>query len=89
MSDYRIIDETGRVSAVTADDIEICGAYQPAGRSYWSLYIPTLITGQTGLQTPPHREHFWGETGKWAARAWVELIAALYTQAVSGGVAAA
>ena len=89
MSDYRIIDETARVSAVAADDIEICGAYQPAGRSYWSLYVTELITRQTGLRTPPHREHFWGETGKSAARAWVELIAALYTQAVSGGVVAA
>lgn len=78
---YELIEDGPRVYAVDGKGQEICGAYQPVGHDYWTLYLTRLVMDATGLQTPPHREHFWGDVGRDASRAWVRVIAALYTAA--------
>ncbi len=77
---YQLVEDSNRVYATDGDGREICGAHQPAGHSYWQLYVSRLVSEATGLRTPPHREHFWGDHGKQDSMAWVELIAALYTR---------
>jgi len=79
---YTITETPTRVAALDSDGIEICGAFQPEGHDYWSLYVTKLIGAATGLTVPPHREHFWNDLGRTAVRAWVELIAALYCMAM-------
>jgi hypothetical protein len=79
--EFTISDEPNRVSALDHDGIEICGAYHPSGQSCWNLYVTQLVRDATHLPAPPHHEHFWGEHGHEDSRAWVELIAALYTRA--------
>lgn len=72
-----------RVFAVDdADGQEICGAFNPVGHRHWQLYVTRKVADLTGLRTPPHREHFWGDHGRADALAWIELIATLYDQAV-------
>jgi len=87
---YHIKEGDDRIVALTPSGVAICGAYRPEGHDYWSLYVTKLITDSTGLAVPPHREHFWGRQGHVVAKAWVELIAALYMNSnrqVVGGVA--
>jgi hypothetical protein len=79
MTAYLMVDETRRVAATTVEGVEICGAFQPDGHTYWHLYTTRLILDATGVQTPPHREHFFGQAGRSCARLWVEMIAALYS----------
>lgn len=79
---YEINVEESRITALDLNGREICGAYQPAGHDYWSLYVTMAVTQITGLSTPPHREHFWGDTGGVIARRWIEMIASLYSLAV-------
>lgn len=87
---YTIIEEPNdvgqiiRVSAVDSGGKEICGSFKPAGHDYWQLYTTKLITGLTGLKSPPHRENYWGDHGRIDSQAWVELLAALYVKAVRG-----
>lgn len=79
---YTIIDADDRVTIIDdSTSKEICGAYQPVGHEYWSLYVTKLVTEVTGLVTPPHREHFYGGNGRCVARRWAELIGALYCMA--------
>jgi hypothetical protein len=74
-------NRVNRISAVDAHGREICGAFAPQGHEYWSLFVTKTVTNFTGLSTPPHREHFWSDSGRITARAWIELIAALYVAA--------
>lgn len=85
---YTVIDEPDRVYAVDETGIEICGAYQHRGHDYWSMYCTKLVTQRTGLTVPPHREHFYGLTGRTVARSWIELIAHLYSMATDSEYAA-
>jgi hypothetical protein len=77
-------DEPRRIKALDANGTEICGAYQPAGHEYWSLYCTKTVTQITGLKVPPHREHFYGCNGRKVAKEWVTLIACLAALAVKG-----
>lgn len=79
---YTLIVNSDRIIAQDRDGIEICGAYQPVGHEYWSLYLTKLVSELTGMATPPHREHFYGCQGRVVAKAWVELLASLYSLAV-------
>lgn len=79
MSAFRMIDTDTHITAVNSDDVEICGAFQPVGHQYWTMFVTKLVSDATGVQTPPHREHFWGLNGRVCARLWVETIAALYS----------
>lgn len=79
MTAFHMVDEPRRITALTTGGVEICGAFQPDGHTYWHLYSTRLIFEATGVQTPPHREHFFGENGRTCARLWVEMIAALYS----------
>lgn len=81
---YTIVEETLRIDALDSDGVAICGAYQPLGHEYWILFVTRTVTQVTGLTVPPHRETFWGQTGRMAARSWVELLACLTTMAMEG-----
>lgn len=84
----KIVETERQVFAVDDDDVEICGAFNPVGHEYWQLYCTWKIVNLTGLQTPPHREHFVGELGRVDSRRWIELIACLYSLAVQNNPAA-
>jgi len=79
---YTITTESHRITALDHDGRAICGAFQPEGHDYWSLYVTRLVTEATGLTTPPHREHFWNDHGGNIVARWVELVAALYCLAM-------
>lgn len=80
---YELIEGIDRVSAVDADGVEICGAYQPLGHNYWLLYVTMLATRRTGVRVP-HNACFWGgPQGRADAVPWVRTIATLYGQAVA------
>jgi hypothetical protein len=81
---YTLVEEPLRIDALDANGVAICGAYQPAGHDYWCLFVTRTVTEVTGLTVPPHRETFWGKTGRTAAKAWIELIACLTTMAMEG-----
>jgi hypothetical protein len=76
-----IVETERQVFAVDDDDVEICGAFNPVGHEYYQFYVTWKVVNLTGLQTPPHQEHFIGELGRVYARQWIELIAALYSLA--------
>lgn len=78
---YTIDEEAERITAVDQNGVAIAGAYRPQGHDYWCFYVTRLVTNLTSLSVPPHREHFWGNSGRVIVRHWVELIAALYVQA--------
>src|SRR6201992_1616425 len=74
----RVDDGGERISAFGMDRTEICGAFKPAGRPYWLIYISVTVAEAGGrapsrLVPPPlqlgNRQN---------AREWVELIAHLY-----------
>lgn len=81
---YEMIDTDERIDAIMVNGVDggagICGAYQPVGHDYWCLFITKTVTDLTGLAVPPRREQF-GQ-GRQAARAWVELLAALVVLAM-------
>lgn len=81
---YTIVEEPLRIDALDANGIAICGAYRPVGHDYYCLFVTKTVTKITGLTVPPHRETFHGETGRYVARCWVELIACLSTMAMKG-----
>jgi hypothetical protein len=74
------VDDDGgeRISAFGIDRAEICGAFKPAGRPYWLIYISTTVA-EAGGRPPPHlvppRLQL---ENRQNAREWVELIAHLY-----------
>lgn len=78
---YTLIANSDRIIAQNREGVEICGAYRPQGHDYWSLYCTKLVSNMVGMSTPPHREHFYGAHGWKIAKAWVELIAGLYSLA--------
>lgn len=82
---YTLVEDGLRIDAIDVDGVAICGAYQPVGHDYWILFVTKTVTRITGLAVPPHREHFYGTTGRRDARAWVELIACLATLAAKNG----
>jgi len=84
ISGYAICEDSDRIWAIDHVGAEICGAYQPAGHDYWSLYVTKTVMQITGLAVPPHREHFYGCNGRNVARQWVELLACLAALAVKG-----
>ena len=75
---YTITIEPHRITALDGTGRAICGAFQPEGHEYWSLYVTKSITELTGLATPPHREHFYNDIGGLIVHKWVETLAALY-----------
>lgn len=81
---YVVRETDDRVYAVDSEGVEICGAFHPIGHAYWQLYVSKSVSALTELRTPPHRENFWGDHGKVDSRAWVELIAKLYSMAREG-----
>ena len=95
MRNYELKEETNcigeviRVSAVDDKGREICGSFKPVGHDYWQLYTTKLVTGLTGLKSPPHRENYWGDHGRIDSQAWVELLAALYMKAAQAAEKAA
>src|ERR1700753_1535486 len=74
------LDEDGgeRISAFGMDRAEICGAFKPAGRPYWLIYISTTVAEAGGRShprlVPPHLQL----GNRQNAREWGELIAGLY-----------
>ena len=82
---YSIIeDEEGpahpRISAVNASDVEIAGAFQPAERPYWLLYVTPLLAAVAGIEFRPEPHPLYSRE---AARQWVYLVARLYVKAAS------
>lgn len=78
---YRIVETDDRMDAVDAEGVALCGAHRPVGHDYWIFFVTQTVTRITGLETPPHKEHFYGQSGRFAVRAWLELIACLATMA--------
>jgi hypothetical protein len=80
------VDDDGgeRISAFGIDRAEICGAFKPAGRPYWLIYISTTVAEAGGRShphlVPPHLRL--GD--RQDACDWVELIAHLYTRSAMG-----
>lgn len=79
---YRIVGDDNshgqRVIAVTADDIEICGSFKLARLNDWHLYVSKLVADTLDL-TQPHNAHICSRDD---AIRWVDILAALYMQAV-------
>jgi hypothetical protein len=74
-------EDNDRIEAIDAEGVALCGAYRPVGHDYWIFFVTQTVTRITGLNTPPHKEHFYGQSGRLAVLAWVELIACLATLA--------
>jgi hypothetical protein len=78
---YRIIeddDSSQRVSAINDDDQVIVGAFHPAQKNYWLLYITPLIAEAAGVPFRPDHVPLWSPE---QARQWVDLLAHLYCSA--------
>ena len=79
------VDDDGgeRISAFGMDRAEICGAFKPAGRPYWLIYISTTVAEAGGRSharlVPPHLQL----GNRQNARGWVELIAHLYQRSAT------
>ena len=66
---YRLIESTDRVIAVDSNDVEICGAFKPAGHDSWTVYPTVRLT--------EHQHHVYACTRQ-AATLHVELFAELF-----------
>jgi hypothetical protein len=80
---YSIIeDEEGpahpRISAVSASDVEIAGAFQPPRRPYWVLYVTPLLAAAAGIEFCPDHLQL---CSREEARQWLNLVAQLYVKA--------
>jgi hypothetical protein len=79
------VDDDGgeRISAFGMDGAEICGAFKPAGRPHWLIYISTTVAEAGGRPdphlVPPHLQL----GNRQNAREWVELIAHLYQRSAT------
>jgi hypothetical protein len=79
------VDDDGaeRISAFGNDRAEICGAFKPAGRPHWLIYISTTVAEAGGRSharlVPPHLQL----GNRQNAREWVELIAHLYQRSAT------
>ena len=80
------VDDDGgeRISAFGMDRAEICGAFKPAGRPHWLIYISSTVAEAGGRShprlTPPHLRL----GSQQDAREWVELLANLYARSAMG-----
>lgn len=72
---YRLVEELDRVYAVDANDIEICGAFRPAGHDTWTIYTTPRLT--------KHQHHVYALTQQ-AAAYHVEMIAEQFTNHQGG-----
>ena len=76
-------DGSERISAFGMDRAEICGAFKPAGRPYWLIYISAAVAEAGGRShsrlVPPHLQL----GNRQSAREWVELIAHLYQRSAT------
>jgi hypothetical protein len=85
---YRVItygddENSERISVFGIDRAEICGAFKPAGRPYWLLYVSTTVAevaGRAWSNPIPPRLRLWCQQD---ARKWVELIASLYVRSAT------
>ena len=79
------VDDDGgeRISAFGMDRAEICGAFKPAGRPYWPIYVSTTVAEAGGWSdprpVPPHLQL----GNQQNAREWVELISRLYARSAT------
>jgi hypothetical protein len=79
------VDDDGgeRISAFGMDRAEICGAFKPAGRPFWLIYVSTTVAEAGGRPhphlVPPHLQL----RNRQNAREWVELIAHLYQRSAT------
>jgi hypothetical protein len=79
------VDDNGaeRISAFGMDRAEICGAFKPAGRPYWLIYVSTTVAEAGGRSharlVPAHLQL----GNRQNAREWVELIAHLYQRSAT------
>jgi hypothetical protein len=79
------VDDDGaeRISAFGVDRAEICGAFKPAGRPHWLIYISTTVAqagGRSHAHLVPPRLQLGNRQN---AREWVELIAHLYQRSAT------
>jgi hypothetical protein len=79
-----IEDEEGprypRISAVSAADVEIAGAFQPPHVPYWLLYVTPMLATIAGVEFLPDHLRL---RSRDEARNWVHLVAHLYARAAS------
>lgn len=80
---YRIQPEcdehTQRIFALNADGAELVGAYRPHELNDWKIYVSKLVADALDLPQP-HKVHACSRSD---AVRWIDLIATLYTRAVS------
>ena len=79
------VDDDGaeRISAFGADRAEICGAFKPAGRPHWLIYISTTVAEAGGRSHAPLVPPRLQLGNRQNAREWVELIAHLYQRSAT------
>jgi hypothetical protein len=79
------VDDDGvrRMSVFGTDRVEICGAFKPANRSYWLMYVTTRIADaveRSQATLIPRRIQLLTQQD---VRQWLELIAGLYMRAAN------
>ncbi|OBH08939.1 hypothetical protein A5695_25215 [Mycobacterium sp. E1747] len=72
-------DHTQRIVAIDPDGVEIAGAYRLIDFNAWHVYVAKLVSDTLGLPQP-HKVHACSRAD---ALRWLDLIATLYTKAVS------
>lgn len=72
-----------RISVFGANRTEICGAFKPANRPYWLMYVTKAVADAVNRSNPALVPHRLPVTAKQDAEQWVELIAGLYLKAAS------
>lgn len=80
---YQLIEEAGRVSAVTPDGVEIAGAHEPCGHEYWSVHVSATAVRAAHMSEFPRHIHYHGINSRHDAQVWVEFIAGLFTAVAS------
>lgn len=53
---FRVTETSDRITAIGADDIEICGAYKPVGMDCWQIYATVRLT--------EHQHHVYARTAQ-------------------------
>jgi hypothetical protein len=80
---YRDDEDTERISVFGINGAEICGAFKPASRPYWLLYVSAAVAEVAGRPRsnpiPPRLQLRCRQD----ARKWVELIAGLYVRSAT------
>jgi hypothetical protein len=80
------IDDDGgeRISVFGNGRAEICGAFKPAGRPYWRIYVCTTVAETADRSRPHLAPPHLHVRDRQDAREWVELIGHLYTRSAMG-----